>query len=323
MREISTAKRPTLFLNVHVIEARDVEAKDIDGFSDPYCILGIIPDGTFSADCLSQTTGIGSNTSDGNAQTTEVSKSNLENARPQSSRPTLNRLSKSLLNRRTTSENTSVIERKRLSVKDLEIPVKLMRSTKVISNTLNPVWNEYFQFELDDVNKDLLHLDIWDHDEETSVIDAVCSLNEVRGVKQLGRYFKQVSQSARKGQSGDLDDFLGCITIELRNVPFEETHYWLKLKGRTMRSKVQGEIHIGLSITAREQGDEQARLTEIKEHIQITYFFISQELKHLKVRSISQYNLLTRLLLKMPKDSQIFLVILFYLNIMENGFAMH
>ncbi|KAF8563461.1 hypothetical protein P879_03964 [Paragonimus westermani] len=125
-----------------------------------------------------------------------------------------------------------------------------------------------------------------DHDEETSVIDAVCSLNEVRGVKQLGRYFKQVSQSARKGQSGDLDDFLGCITIDLRDIPFEETHYWLKLKGRTVKSKVQGEIHIGLSLSAREQGDEQTRLTELKEHIQITYFFISQELKHLRVSNI-------------------------------------
>lgn len=48
------------------------------------------------------------------------------------------------------------------------------------------------------------------------MLDAVRSLNEVKGVKQLGRYFKQVSQSARKGQSGDLDDFLGCINIAVR-----------------------------------------------------------------------------------------------------------
>ncbi|OON21910.1 hypothetical protein X801_02190 [Opisthorchis viverrini] len=55
-----------------------------------------------------------------------------------------------------------------------------------------------------------------DHDEETSIVDAVRSLNEVRGVKQLGRYFKQVSQTARKGQTGDVDDFLGSITIDLK-----------------------------------------------------------------------------------------------------------
>lgn len=47
-------------------------------------------------------------------------------------------------------------------------------------------------------------------------MDAVCSLNEVSGVKQLGRYLKQVGQSARKGQSGDLDDFLGCVTVSIK-----------------------------------------------------------------------------------------------------------
>ncbi len=32
-----------MVLNVIVIEAKDLEAKDTDGFSDPYCMLGIRP----------------------------------------------------------------------------------------------------------------------------------------------------------------------------------------------------------------------------------------------------------------------------------------
>lgn len=67
--------------------------------------------------------------------------------------------------------------------------------------------------DIDDINSDSLHLDIWDHDDESSVLEAVSKLNEVRGVRGLGRFFKQVCQSARQSSQ---DDFLGCVTIPLQ-----------------------------------------------------------------------------------------------------------
>ena len=52
-----------------------------------------------------------------------------------------------------------------------------------------------------------------DHDEQTNVIEAVKKLNEVKGVRGIRRFFKQVAQSAK---GVDQDDFLGCITIPVQ-----------------------------------------------------------------------------------------------------------
>ena len=55
-----------------------------------------------------------------------------------------------------------------------------------------------------------------DHDEETNVIEAVKKLNEVKGVRGIRRFFKQIAQSAK---GADQDDFLGCITIPIQVKP--------------------------------------------------------------------------------------------------------
>uniref|UniRef100_A0A8C2YSZ9 BAI1 associated protein 3 n=1 Tax=Chinchilla lanigera TaxID=34839 RepID=A0A8C2YSZ9_CHILA len=171
IKRVKKAKAPTYTLKVSVMSAKNLLAKDPNGFSDPYCMLGILP-----------------------ASGTPREQSGQKGQR---------------FSFRKGSKHSS------------PLPAKCIRVTEVKSSTLNPVWKEHFLFEIEDVNTDQLHLDIWDHDDDVSVAEACRKLNEVIGLKGMSRYFKQIVKSARtNGTAGPTedhtDDFLGCLNIPVR-----------------------------------------------------------------------------------------------------------
>ncbi|XP_046403899.1 BAI1-associated protein 3-like [Ischnura elegans] len=163
------------------------------------------------------------------------------------------------------------------------VPAKFIRATSVKAHTLNPRWNEKFRFDIDDVASDILHLDIWDHDDESSVLEAVSKLNEVRGVKGLGRFFKQIAQSARLGGGGGQDDFLGCVNIPLQDIPSTGLERWYELEARTCRSSVQGRIRLRLWLSTREDRgtseEEDDHWAQSRRQATLTHLLLSHQLR--------------------------------------------
>ncbi|KAJ8716122.1 hypothetical protein PYW08_013407 [Mythimna loreyi] len=237
MRAAGSERPPTVVLGCSVIEADGLEAKDANGFSDPYCMLGIQPASLPASPRASEDEG----------------------------RKHGFRLS---FKRRDGRQQRDSLGR---------LPARYIRATSVRQHTLSPKWNETFKFDIDDISSDVLHLDIWDHDDESSVLDAVSRLNEVRGVRGLGRFFKQVCQSARQGSQ---DDFLGCVNIPLREIPSTGVEAWYKLEARSQRSSVQGRIRLRLWLSAREAGrHDDDNWQQVRQHERLFGVLLAHEVE--------------------------------------------
>ncbi|XP_064637155.1 BAI1-associated protein 3-like isoform X4 [Lineus longissimus] len=256
LAKASEEKAPIVILNCTVVEGKDLEAKDANGFSDPYCMLGIMPGRKASAARLDINEG-GTYSSD-------------EELKPKEKRSALKKFSQSIKRKK----------EKHTVVKDI-LPAKYIKSTTVQPCTLNPNWNEKFRFDLDDPKSDRLHLDIWDHDEEVSVFDAASKLNEIQSLKGLGRVFKQIAQSARAGEDGAVDDFLGCVNVPLDCIPSTGIDKFFDLEGRSNRSNVQGQIRLKLNLATREDRgvSEEDNWTDIKQHEDLYCIFIEHEIR--------------------------------------------
>ncbi|CAH2039629.1 unnamed protein product, partial [Iphiclides podalirius] len=237
LRSAGSERPPTVVLGCAVIEADGLEAKDANGFSDPYCMLGIQPASLPASPRASEDEG----------------------------RKHGFRLS---FKRRDGRQQRDSLGR---------LPARYIRATSVRPHTLSPKWNETFKFDIDDISSDVLHLDIWDHDDESSVLDAVSRLNEVRGVRGLGRFFKQVCQSARQGSQ---DDFLGCVNIPLREIPSTGVEAWYKLEARSQRSSVQGRIRLRLWLSAREAGrHDDDNWQQVRQHERLFGVLLAHEVE--------------------------------------------
>nr|XP_055045759.1 BAI1-associated protein 3 [Misgurnus anguillicaudatus]XP_055045766.1 BAI1-associated protein 3 [Misgurnus anguillicaudatus] len=239
LQRVRESKRASYSLRVSVMKGKNLMAKDANGYSDPYCMLGIL---------LGQS-----------PKETEEKKERKFSFRK----------------RREKLEKRSSVKEV-LAGRDIQV-------TDVKPETLNPVWNEHFVFDIDDVHNDLLHLDIWDHDDDVSVAEACKKLNEISGFRGMGRYFKQIAKSVRangaaaSGSEENADDFLGCINIPLNEIPVVGYDKWFKLEPRSSASKVQGECHLILRLFTTQRD---TALSKMASNVTIHKKMLSQILEY-------------------------------------------
>ncbi|CAH8576025.1 unnamed protein product [Schistosoma turkestanicum] len=158
---------PVVVLSVSVIEAKNLEAKDLNGFSDPYCILGVIfgryvgqnEKLTTPDSCVKTATTTSSQNDLESAQTIRPTsgRKGLDNNRVTFTRSSFRRFSQSFNKRTQQSDKlhsshsesfkiSGTTSPKSVVNKEGHIPVGIMKSTQVKEQTLNPVWNETFRF---------------------------------------------------------------------------------------------------------------------------------------------------------------------------------
>uniref|UniRef100_A0A8C2YHF3 Unc-13 homolog D n=1 Tax=Coturnix japonica TaxID=93934 RepID=A0A8C2YHF3_COTJA len=187
LQQVQELESPIFCLKATVKEAKGILGKDVSGFSDPYCLLGI------------------------------ASKSQ-ELAHPDSKR------------------------RLKAVVKDL-IPEDQIHRTQIISQTLNPVWDETFILEFEDIETASFHLDMWDSDTVESVRHKLGELTDLHGLKRI---FKDARKD--KGQ----DDFLGNVVLRLKDLHCWDDR-WYQLEPRTETYPNRGQCHLQFLLTHKKR----------------------------------------------------------------------
>ncbi|XP_022095596.1 protein unc-13 homolog D-like isoform X2 [Acanthaster planci] len=157
-----------------------------------------------------------------------------------------------------------------------------LQSTSIVKEQLNPKWNENFRFVLEcDVHTAWFHIDVWDHDEETTVMEVVKKSGDIQNVKGVKRLLKEVIQSTRLGGSNP-DDFLGYVNIKLDTIPSWGWSAWFSLKSKSSRSKSKsGEIYLKLKMSLQRANQSYQVLSPTMVHRVLWFYIVHHEVAKL------------------------------------------
>ncbi|XP_032726487.1 protein unc-13 homolog D isoform X2 [Lontra canadensis] len=194
LQRVQKLEKPIFCLKATVKQAKGILGKDVSGFSDPYCLLGI-----------------------------------EQGVSVQGGSPGSRRRQKAVVRH--------------------TIPEEQTHRTQVIEQTLNPVWEETFILEFEDISSSSFHLDMWDMDTVESVRQKLGELTDLHGLRRI---FKEVRKD--KGQ----DDFLGNVVVRLQDLRCREDH-WYPLEPCTETYPDRGQCHLQFQLIHKRRAPAASR----------------------------------------------------------------
>ncbi|XP_030064103.1 protein unc-13 homolog D isoform X2 [Microcaecilia unicolor] len=225
LRRVQELERPILCLKATVKEAKGILGKDVSGYSDPYCLLGL----EFRVEDQSQ------------------------DSSPQQDK------------------------RRQKAVVRNTIPEEQTHRTHIKAQTLNPVWNETFILEVEDLANARFHMDMWDSDDTESVRQ---KLGDITDLHSLKRIFKDARKD--KGQ----DDFLGNVVVRVQDLRCKEDQ-WYNLEPRTETYPDRGQCHLQFLLMHKKRATAQSKKPSYTVHRQLLQQFVHHEITHHQTGSTS------------------------------------
>ncbi|XP_055903171.1 protein unc-13 homolog 4B [Eupeodes corollae] len=123
-------------------------------------------------------------------------------------------------------------------------------NTSVKPMTLNPVWNEYFSLPIpDDPSQETLVVEVWDFDAAETVGKKMNKFFEVKGVKGLRKFMKEIAYSAATTVKDD-NELIGRSVIPLNSIPASGMRVWYHLEKGTRSSRTRGSVLMHLCFSA-------------------------------------------------------------------------
>lgn len=151
------------------------------------------------------------------------------------------------------------------------------KRTSVKEKTLNPKWKECFDFPLNDIKSDVIHIEIWDKD-PSGFTASIRQIRKIKGLKGCRQFCREFCRNLPVFGLTETDDFVAKVDLPVNEIYSEGFDSWVALKDKRNRS-TDSELHMSAGFkTLRPKNT----LNALKRHLLLLKVCLQQSLEDYK-----------------------------------------